>query len=232
MKGKQNNQKIQRLVKYLGAFITVVVIIVGVILIINNQETTYNDAVPRGVLGVNVATKGTMTKDDRLIVFATNNNDVPVDIDLEVDFYDKKGTLVGTDTDAIRAVGVGANVAVEMYQIPEEWNTYKIVAKAEKTNETSYADKITVNHSDNGENINVKVTNNSDDTIEYITVGVVYYQDNEVVGYDFGIEPDIETKGVANFEIYYPYDSDDNNIEFNNYKVFVNEAFTYNYDEE
>lgn len=228
MKKKQKNP--DKLIKYLTALVVICAIIVITITVIINQGKTYNNTAPQNTLSRNVATKGILAKSKRFVVFATNNNDVAVDLDIVVNFYDKNGTLIGTDSDNLRAVGANNNVAIELYQVPDGWDTFKILSKAEEATETPYIDDLNLNYLDNGENIEVHVTNNSSNTIEYLTVAVVYYQDDEVVGFDFGIEPDVASNSTANFELYYPYDIDENNLEFNNYKVFINEAFSYNYE--
>lgn len=186
----------------------------------NNAKSTEN-------LEKNITTQGAVAKNGKLIVLAKNDNSIPVDIEIEVEFYDEKGTIVGSGEEEFQAVGAKSEVAVQIYNTPSSWDNYKIYADADTTDEISYIDKLDIKHSDNQENIAVQVTNNSDDKIEYITVAVVYYQGEEVVGINDGIESDIKPGRSANFNIYYPADSNYNDVSFDSYKVFVNEAYSY-----
>ncbi len=177
----------------------------------------------------NITCSGAITALGKFVVFATNGNSIPVDMEIEVEFYDASGTIVGSANEELQAVGENAEVAVDMWSTPESFDNYKIYVDVKATDEISYFDKLNLTHSDNGENVAVQVTNNSDETIDYITVGVVYYQGDTVVGYGDGIESDVKPGRSANFNVYYPYGSDYNDVTFDNYKVFINEAYSYNW---
>lgn len=192
----------------------------------SGSNTNKNSAVE---LEKNITSSGAITDLGKLIVFVTNSNKVAVDMEIEVEFYDANGVIVGSDSEDLRAVGAGAEIAVDMWSTPSSFDNYKIYVDVEQTNEISYFDKVELVHNNNGEEIAAQVKNNSDDTIEYITVSVVYYQGDKVVGYDDGIEVDVKSGRSANFTLYYPYNSDYRDIKFDTYKVFVNEAFSYNW---
>lgn len=177
----------------------------------------------------NVITSGAVTKHDKLVVFITNNNKIAVDMDIEVEFYNTDGVIVGSDDDSLKAVGAGAEIAVEMWDTPTSWDNYKIYVDLEQTDETSYFDKVELAHSNNGKEIAVQVKNNSEETIDYITVSVVYYQFGEVVGIDDSIGSEIKPGRSANMTLDYPYDSKYNNVKFDTYKVFITEAYSYNW---
>ena len=188
----------------------------------NNPNTTVD-------LGDNVTSSSEVSEQGKLIVLAKNNNKVPVDVEFEVEFYDAEGTIVGSDSNELVAVGSGAEVAVEMWSTPENFDNYKVYVDAEETNEIAYFDKVTLTQNNNGEEIVAQVTNNSEDAIEYITVSVVYYREGKVVGIDDGIESDIKAGRSANFNLIYPYDKNYEDISFDDYKVFVTEAYSYNW---
>lgn len=168
-----------------------------------------------------------VTEDGNLVVFITNNNDVIVDIETEVEFYDANGTFVGASKGSLQAIGKGIEVALEIWDTPTNWDNYKIYTNLEQSNSYCYFDKLNVTHSNNGEKIAIQVANNSADIIESITVAVVYYQDNNVVGIEDDFESDIRSGRTANFTLDFPHDSEYNNVKFDNYKVFVNEAYSY-----
>ena len=180
-------------------------------------------------LAKNISSNGVHTKGGTFIVFATNKNNVAVDMEIEVEYYDEEGKILGSSSDDLMAVGAGQEIAIEMWEAPKNFATYKLYIDAEKTEETEYFDHIEVTHNNNGENVVVQVKNNSKETIEFMTVSVVYYKQGNVVGIADGIASDIKSGRAGNFNIYYPFDSEYEDIEFDNYKVFVTEAYSYNW---
>lgn len=179
-------------------------------------------------LGENVKVSGEVGKDGRLVVIAKNNNKVAVEMEIEVEFYDANGKIVGSDTEYYFAVDPNREVAGQMYDTPEKFDNYKIYVDAKKTyNITTYFDKVEVDHNNNGEEIIVQVKNNSKDVIEGIMVSVVYYQGDKIVGYEYDMDMDVKSGRSANLKVPYPYDKDYNDIQFDNYKVFVVDAHSY-----
>lgn len=150
----------------------------------NDQAENTNPQNPSVDLAQNVSSSGTMTQEGKLVVLVKNNNNVAVDLDIEVEFYDADGLIAGSDSDSLMAVGANAEVAVEMYSTPESFDNYKIYVDVTATEQISYFDKVELVHNNNGEEIVVQVKNNSQDEIDYIEVGIVYYQGDKVVGYD------------------------------------------------
>ena len=65
-------------------------------------------------------------------------------------------------------------------------------------------------------------------TIEFMTASVVYYNQGKVVGIEDGIASDVKPGRTGNFNIDYPYNSEYEDIKFDDYKVFVTEAYSYN----
>ncbi len=180
-------------------------------------------------LGKNITSSGSVTEQGKLVVFAKNNNNIAVDMEIEVEFYDANNTIVGSDSEELLGIGSNGEIAVEMYDTPENFDNYKIYVDVEKTDEISYYDQLEVTHNNNGEEIAVQVKNNSQDVIEYIAVSVVYYQGDKVVGIDDDIESDIKSGRSANFNLDFPYDKKYDDIKFDNYKVFVNGAYSFNW---
>lgn len=176
----------------------------------------------------NITTSGAVTKYGTLIVFVNNKNNVEVDVEIEVEFYDSKGNLVGSDDDWLNGVGAKSEVAVDMWDTPDNWETYKIYVDVEQTTEyESFVKLLTIKHNNTGEKITVQITNDNDKEIEEIQVAVVFYENNQVVGYESDVEYDVKSGRSANFDLDYPYDSEYDDVYFDTYKVFINSATTY-----
>lgn len=173
-----------------------------------------------------IVTSGAITADGELVVFAKNNSSVALDMEIEVEFYDSSNVIVGSEEEYIVSVGANAEVAIKTYDAPDSFDSYKIYVDAEKADDINYFDKIELTHNNNGDEILVQVKNNSNDEIETISVTVVYYLGDKVVGADSDSDYDIKPGRSANCTLYYPYDKRYKDVNFDNYKVFVNEAYS------
>lgn len=176
----------------------------------------------------NISTKAELAENENLIVFATNNNATPVDMEIEVEFYDDEGKFLGSSSDDLVAVGGKKEVVMEMLNTPENFSTYKIYVNAEKSEEVEYFDEIEMTHNDNGRKIAVQVKNKSEDTIEFMTVSVVYYNHGKIVGIMDESATNVKSGRSGNFNIDYPYASEYESAKFDDYKVFITEAYSNN----
>lgn len=193
----------------------------------NSENSGSNGNYTSSQLEEGITSSSAITQLGKLVVFVKNSNKVAVDMEIEVEFYDANGTIVGSDTNILVAVGSNAEIAVEMWSTPEQFDNYKIYVDVEQSDEISYYNELETTYSNNGEEIAVQVKNKSENVIDYITVSVVYYQNGEVVGIEEGIKSDIKTGRSANFTLSFPYDKRYDNVSFDEYKVFVNEAYSY-----
>ena len=193
----------------------------------SNNNINQNENYTSGQLEKGITSSGAITQLGKLIAFVKNDNKVPVDMEIEVEFYDANGTIVGSDSESLIAVGSNTEIAVEMYSTPQSFDNYKIYVDVEQSDEFSFHNKLEITHNNNGEEIAVQVKNNSENVIDYITVSVVYYKNGQVVGIDDSIDDEIKSGRSANFTLDYPYDKRYDDIRFDDYKVFVNEAYSY-----
>ena len=222
-------------------FLSLFTIFMGVLLIsgcsikIGSGKKTVNNTVNGNTkketvdLSKNITSEGALTKQGKLVVIAKNNNKEVVSLNIEVEFYDSSKTLVKSGKEDITAVGAGAEVAVEIYDTPDTFDSYKIYTDAEKvTFVKSYLDKIEITHNKTDEVV-AQVKNNSEDTIDYIEAAIVYYEGDKVVGFDDGIQSDIKPGRSGNFNFYNPYNKNYDDVTYDNYKIFVNSAYSYAY---
>lgn len=173
-----------------------------------------------------ITTSGAVAKDGNLIVFAKNSNKSAVSMEIEVEFYDSNNKIVGNDSTSLEGVGANSEIAVEMSSTPSSWDNYKIYADAKEATVNVYIDKLKISHNNNGDEIVVQTKNNSNDTISEIVVAVVYYQGKTVVGLSQDSAYDVTSGRSGNFTLEYAYDKNYDEVKFDSYKVFVNEAYT------
>lgn len=163
--------------------------------------------------------------DGTLVAIIKNGNDETVNIEVEAVFYDEDGNALGSDSDYLTIYN-NQEMACNFYNTPTDYSDYEINIKAEENYYTNYSNQIEISNNDTGEQIVVQVTNNADNTIESVDVAVVFYSDGEIVGYNSAYEYDLRSGSTSTSNIYYPYDSDYNDVSFDEYSVYVS-AYSY-----
>lgn len=252
MPGYQAPKKTNNLLTVI-IIIVVIALILGVILLTNNKEDSSQDEKTTQTeennnkvtnnqdsqddedeiynydqeknLADNIKTSGVLAEDGKFVVFVTNKNNVIVDIDIKVEFFDANGKSLGYDVIYIFGVISNAEIAEYIYSPPANFTNYKIIVEANATYVTTYYDKVTLTHKDNGEEIVVIAKNNSQDVIEDIDVTVVYYKGDKVVGIKMDYAMDIKPGAEEELNFYYPYDNNYNDLEFDSYKVYLVSAY-------
>lgn len=197
---------------------------------VENSETSENSegsAASSDELSKKITTNAEVGKRDKLIVTAKNENKAIIDMEIEVEFYDGDGIIVGSASEDFYGVGSGGEVAIELYDTPEKFDSYKVFADAEPTTCTSYYDKVKLNHNDSGEQVAVQLTNESEDEIQALEICVVYYREGKIVGAVDSSESDVKAGRSANFNVDYPVSKNYENVRFDKYKVFINEVYSW-----
>lgn len=165
----------------------------------------------------------------KLILFVENKNDISVSLNVEVEFYNDT-ELITTTNERLYGIGAKSKVAFEIYDSPEEYTSYKVFITAESLSAYKcYVEDIDVKESFEKNKVTVQITNNSDDEIDYIKIGVVYYKKNKAVGISEGIVSSVKSGKTVNLNVNTAYDKDYNVVEYDTYKVFVDGAYSYSF---
>lgn len=173
----------------------------------------------------NIDYKTYFTDNGEMIIIATNNNSKNVDIDVEVEFYDKNKKLVGVESDSITASSNGSKFSLNFKDVPKSYDSYKVYVDIEETTATSYTNDLKAESEKTEEKVVVQIKNTTDKEIEYIKASIIFYKDKKIVGYDDSLDDEIKPDRSANFEFDYPFDENLDNIEFDNYEIYINEAY-------
>lgn len=158
--------------------------------------------------------------DNTIVAVIKNNNDETVNIEVEAVFYDADGNTLGSDSDYL-SIYNNQEMACNFYNTPSNYSDYEINIKAEESYYKNYSNQIEVSNNNTGDQIAVQVTNNSSDDIESVDIAVVFYNEGKIVGYSNNYENDLRSKGTATANIYYPYDSNYDDVAFDEYKVYA-----------
>lgn len=236
-----------------GLIVTIIIIsvlvVAGIILAIvlltggsgkNNNSASSNNEVENknsekgkeyssSELSKNIKYRDYVLGDDTLLLELTNNNDIEVSFKVYIDYYDSNGD-VDEDHDSFYILEPGDTSYMSFYSYDKEYKDYKIkiVAESNYYYVSHRKDiKIDSNVEKSYGGINVSFTNNADIEVSDVEISALFYKGGQLVGYDSDFEIDIASGGKGSSYLSYPYDSDYNDIEFDDYKLVVNTAYTY-----
>lgn len=177
----------------------------------------------------NITSSAEMSQEGKLIVFAKNGNKQNIELTVEVEFYDENGTVVGSGKENLYSVGANSEIAVEIYDTPSSFSKYEVYTDAEATTYIKdYSDQIEISHNKT-DSVVAQVKNNSSDTISSMQVAIVFYNGEKVVGYDYEYASDVKAGRSGNFSFTNPYDRNYDDLKYDNYKIYVNSAYSYTY---
>lgn len=177
----------------------------------------------------NIEVSGEFTLDGGFLIFAKNNNDVSVDIEFEVEFYDKEGNFLGAQNSYICGAKPNGELIdfINRYSMDSKAYKYNIYADARDTLYKEYFDQISLSHNNTGEKIVAQIKNNSEDTIESLSTIVLFYNEGKLIGFVTDSDYDLKPGRTANFDYRPPYDENYDPMKFDEYKIVVNEAYTF-----
>lgn len=195
----------------------------------DEKKTEEQEEVSKEDLTKNIVETEEIGENGKLILFVENKNDISVSLNVEVEFYNDS-ELITTAKERLYGVGAKSKIAFEMYDSPEVYTSYKVFISAESLSTYKcYVEEIDVKENFENDKVIVKITNNSDDEIDYIKIAVVYYKKNKAVGISEGIVSSVKSGKSVNLNVNTAYNKDYNAVEYDNYKVFVDGAYSYSF---
>ena len=103
----------------------------------NNQTGSYDGGISTkktdiAKLEKNISTTAAVDLRGKLIVILKNSNKVSVRANITAEFYDEAGTIVGSGKDELYCFGANSEAAVELYDTPSSFKTYKVYVDVEQ----------------------------------------------------------------------------------------------------
>lgn len=188
-----------------------------------NNETKLKENIKIEYVGI--------TKSGDFVIKVTNNNNVPVQIsEITTIYKDSNDTFMKKVTSDDQYFGIEANseVYVHNWGYQEHFEQYeKYEFDFNFSDSWNFKDSVIGNYeikaNNTGENIALEIKNNNNVSINNVKVGVVFYKENQIVGYVNGYDYDntISSGMPAYINVKYPKDSNYKEVSFDNYKVYI-----------
>lgn len=168
----------------------------------------------------------------------TNNSDTPVEV--EVNFlFDKDGVKTDAGWGHLYCLAGGETGYISVKkptdenELPIEGYTTEYTVTISESGifdeNASLKDSISVEDSQSGNEVTITVRNDSDMSVDNVSVFIVYYSDDVPVWTDdYSYEIAANGKNYHTFSEPHYHDVDITAISFDRYEIFVNDAFNYN----
>ena len=175
-------------------------------------------------LSVNVTT----TPRDSLVVVVNNNTDKIVELQFTLKFFTAEKKANYDSADSLVGVPPKAKVALEFEQPP---NTayYQLQVSAAEDKVISHYREVELSSKEDkaAEEITITAKNKAKEELAWVSVGVVFYQENKVIGYGYDMIDQVPAGKTRELCVYYPFDADYNTLKFDRYEILLLEAFTF-----
>lgn len=196
-------------------------------IVTGKQETVTDDGLKSNIVIKSIG----ITKNGDFAFSIENNNNQNVYIDtINVVFKDEDGNFMKKESSDAQFFGVKANSKIVNYVwgYDEDFSKYpnyefEIELSSDWIIENETIDNFEVISNNTGEQISVQVKNNNDFSLRSIMVLVAYYKDDKIVGCVNGYANDTTTSanGIAYINVDYPEDSEYDEVQFDNYEIFL-----------
>lgn len=193
----------------------------------SSKWPTYNEE-PLENYSKNITTKTIIiNKKDQMVILIKNINKEKINLTTYIDFKDEKGNLIKTQKEYNYGLMPSTDNVIIVINLPEKYSSYDVRYEAEKSLISSDGSDIRkvveLIPSDDGKNISVKINNKTDLNINP-EVCIAYFYDEEIQNAEcISVSSYTKYKDKVKFCNYY-FDKKYKGLNFNNYKVFINES--------
>jgi hypothetical protein len=171
-----------------------------------------------------------------VIQIVKNNYIFPMDLEATIVYYDSSNMMIGKSGASNYYFEKGAE-CILFYSAPTDSNYdyvpydhYKITYSASlisymKSNlkDIEIASNIGI------ENVMLEVTNSGGQSAEFTQIAILFYQNGEIVGYDYQYA-DVQEPGSTDYlEFSFPWDENYETIQIDDYKIYINSSYYYDF---
>lgn len=182
---------------------------------------------------IKIETLGIAINGDFIFKVSNDNNQTIFLDTVNVIFKDENGNFMEKVESDSQFFGIGANAELILLAsgYKKDYSKYpnyeyEFELSSEYMSRNCIVDDFELLANNTGEQISVQVKNNNDIEVEDIHILVAYYKGGQIVGCVDGYDFDTKTKveGTAYINVEYPEDSKYNEVQFDDYKVYLVKA--------
>ncbi len=166
------------------------------------------------------------TKDSGILVTLENPINEIVNIDVLIEYYNEEEDLISEENTTLIAVHNLSSVKTQFKSIPEDSTSFVIKPTYSKSEVVeSYSNILDVISTDTGRDISLSVNNFESVPISHVLIGVMFYDNGEVVAYSEVVLSDIPASNSSVVNVNYPMDVNGGVIYFDSVTTTANYAY-------
>ena len=167
-----------------------------------------------------------------LVIELNNDNNVVIDADIKIEFFNENGEVVNVEDDYIFNIPAKSKIYEKIYLNNNiNFSTYKVTSKLRKSyNQKTYNDKIEiVSKSEQDDYIIMQIKNNSNINLQYVEIGVLFLdKNNTIIDYSINTISDFDAGETISDKVLIPYDSNiRDEINYDKIDILVIHAYSY-----
>lgn len=211
--------------KKLLILLTILVLITGCG---KKNNISKQDFIANDELSKNISMRSAVIK-DKILLFLTNDNQETVDIEIKIEYYNDKDKKIGSDEDIYSAILHKKEIALS-FMIYEEYKYFKVYLNTKESSYISLENHLGISERQDDENMKMvfNIKNNSDKKIDYLELTIIYYKNDEIIGVESEFGAAIKPNSQGKITLSYPLNDNFQALDFDNYKLYINEACAYN----
>ena len=128
-----------------------------------------------------------------IFLLITNDSGKDCSLDINVDFFNAEGKIVGTTSNSIDAVGKGTTVC-EDFSCDEVFTTYEYKVVSSESSYASVDQNLTMDVSILTNKVIVSLTNNGKTPAKYVWYDVFFYNKGQLVGHNYSYCEDSDSE--------------------------------------
>lgn len=170
-----------------------------------------------------------------VIAIITNNYNFNINLSGTAVFYDSSNKMLDKSSDGNYCLAKGATCVLNFYAPYDsdynyvDYSTYKVNYSCSEASATDRSSDISLTHNTGTDNVMVEVENKGDEAFDYATVAIVFFKDGKVIGYNYNFA-DCEQPGTLSYlDFDYPYDENYDIVLPDDYEIYLNYAYSYNW---
>ena len=156
-----------------------------------NVEASKNSKVSDGIKVQGVPFFDEYSKNIFLLI--TNDSGKDCDLDINVDFFNAEGKIVGTTSSSVDAVGKGTTICEDFY-CDEVFTTYEYKVVASENSYAPVDQDLAADVSVLTNKVIVSITNNGKAPAKYVWYDVFFYNKGQLVGHNYSYCEDSDSE--------------------------------------
>lgn len=169
-----------------------------------------------------------------VIQVVKNNYSFPMRLEATIIYYDSNNKMLGKSSDENNYFEKGTECVLFFYAPTDSdynivpYDHYKISYSAMPiSGMKSNLKDINITSNIGADNVMLEVSNDGDISPEYTLVYILFFKDGEIVGLNYQYVNVSDPGSIDYLEFSFPYDEDYNTIQIDDYKIYVNYSYKY-----